>query len=146
MKTGVRSAFFAMAVTVALGGCNSSSSPQPICGAPSGTVVVAYPAPNSTGIPDNITGIIFASTKGLYTSYNAIVVPNGSSIGTPFAPVAAFNPPLPSPNAVPSFPNPIYQSSSAAGYVLPAATVISVYLNDLNSNCGPRLMSTFTSQ
>jgi hypothetical protein len=45
------------------------------------------------------------------------------------------------------FPNAVYQESSVpAGYVLPAATQISVYLNDGNSNCTPSLQGTFTSK
>jgi hypothetical protein len=138
----------AAAATVLLSACggNYYSSPGPPCGAPQGTVIVAYPAPGSTGVPDNFPGIIFASTHALFSSYQAIVVPNGSSIGTPLAPVAMFTPPLPTPNQTPSFANPIYQMSAANGYILPAATLINVYLNDLNSNCSPRLLSSFTSQ
>jgi hypothetical protein len=137
----------AAAAAALLSACNGNyySSPGPPCGAPQGTVIVAYPAPSSTGIPDNFPGVIFASTHALFSSYQAIVVPNGSSVGTPLFPVAMFTPPLPTPNQTPSFANPIYQMSAANGYILPAASSISVYLNDLNSNCTPRFMSMFTS-
>ncbi len=136
-------ALFAMALICA---CNGNSSPAPICGAPSGTVVVAYPAPGATAVPDNFPGVIFASTNGLSSSYQAWILPNGSSAYVPLLPVAMFTPPLPQPNQTPSFSNPIYQMSAANGYILPAATAIGVYLNDLGSNCSPRLMSSFTSQ
>jgi len=117
------------------------------CGAPSGKVALAYPAPGATGIPDNFAGVVFASTNGLTSGYQAVVVPAGSSQGTQLAPVAAAPTPLPSPYATPSFANPIYQESASDGYILPAATQINVYLNDLNSNCQPeKLLGTFTSQ
>jgi hypothetical protein len=116
------------------------------CGAPSGAVALAYPAPNSTGIPDNFPGVIFGSTHGLGGLYQAIVVPNGSSVGQYFNTVAPAPSPLPKPNVAP-FPNAVYEESSVpAGYVLPAATQISVYLNDGNSNCTPSLQGTFTSK
>jgi hypothetical protein len=139
-------AVFGLCVSLLISACNTSSSPQPVCGAPKGTVVVAYPAPSATAIPDNFIGIVFASTNGLSSSYQAIVVPNGSSYGVPLLPVAPYTPPLPTPNLTPTFPNPIYQASGANGYILPAASVINVYLNDLNSNCAPRYFSSFTSQ
>lgn len=135
------------AVALVLCSCGGSSTPQPICGAPQGTVVVAYPAPNSTAIPDNFAGVIFASsTQPLGSAYQALLLPNGSSSAISLLTVAMFSGPLPSPNQVPSFPNPIYQSSASGGFILPAATLVNVYLNDLNSNCAPRLLSSFTSQ
>jgi hypothetical protein len=83
----------------------------------------------------------------LTSSYQAVVVPAGSSQGTQLAPVASAPSPLPSPYATPSFANPIYQESASDGYILPANTQIGVYLNDLNSNCQPeKLLGTFTSQ
>jgi hypothetical protein len=123
---------------------NSAGLP---CGAPSGQVALAYPAPGSTGIPDNFQGVIFASTSGLTSGYQAVIVPAGSSSGVSLEPVAPAPTPLPSPFAIPNFNNPIYQESASNGYVLPAATQIGVYLNDLGSNCSPtKLLGTFTSQ
>lgn len=139
--------FAIAAIALVLCSCNGNSSPQPICGAPQGTVVVAYPPPNATAVPDNFPGIIFASsTQPLGSAYQALVLPNGSSSAIQLLTVAMFTPPLPNPNQTPSFPNPIYQESASGGFILPAATLINVYLNDLNSNCAPRLLSTFTSQ
>ena len=138
--------FLALCAAALVSACNGNSSPAPVCGAPQGTVVVAYPAPGATAVPDNFLGVIFASSKGLGSSYQALLVPNGSSSFVSLLTVAMFTPPLPVPNQTPSFPNPIYQASAANGYVLPAATAINVYLNDLGSNCAPRFMSTFTSQ
>jgi len=109
--------------------------------------VVAYPAPNATAVPDNFPGVIFASSnQPLGSAYQALLLPNGSSSAVQLLTVAMFTPPLPSPSQTPSFPNPIYQESASGGYVLPAATLVYVYLNDLNSNCAPRLLSSFTSQ
>jgi hypothetical protein len=141
---------FASGVT-ALAACsgnpNNYNSANLACGAPTGQVALAYPAPGATGIPDNFAGIVFASTNGLTSSYQAVVVPAGSSQGTQLAPIASAPSPLPSPYATPSFTNPVYQESASDGYILPAATQISVYLNDLNSNCQPeKLLGTFTSQ
>ena len=119
------------------------------CGAPSGQVALVYPAPGSTGIPDNFQGIVFGSSAsgGLSGGYQAVVVPAGSSTGQQLATVANAPSPLPSPYAVPSFANPVYQESASEGLVLPAATQISVYLNDLGSNCQPsKLLGTFTTQ
>jgi hypothetical protein len=143
-------AFSAGALASGIAACSSNdgstfSSGGP-CGAPSGQVALAYPAPNSTGIPDNFSGVIFGSTNGLSSSYGALIVPAGASSGTLFQTVAPAPSPLPSPYVVP-FANSQYQESAVpAGYVLPAATQISVYLNDSNSNCTPSLQGTFTSK
>lgn len=123
---------------------NSAGLP---CGAPRGQLALAYPAPGSTGIPDNFQGIIFASTAGLTTSYQAVVVAAGSSNGEQLEPIANAPSPLPTPFATPGFANPVYQESGSGGLVLPANTQISVYLNDLGSNCSPtKLLGTFTTQ
>ena len=137
----------AAALAACGGNPNTYNSAGLTCGAPQGTVALAYPAPGATGIPDNFQGVVFASTNGLTSSYEAVVVPAGSSQGTVLAPVATAPSPLPSPYATPTFANPIYQESASDGYLLPAATQISVYLNDANSNCSAqKLLGTFTSQ
>ncbi|MGH7728912.1 MAG: hypothetical protein ACREM2_08985 [Vulcanimicrobiaceae bacterium] len=134
----------------ALAACGGNSNPNSAnlpCGAPQGQVVVAYPAPSSTGIPDNFQGVIFASTNGLSGSYSAALAANGSSQGILLQNVSAVSPPFPTPFASPSFANPVYQESSYFGNSpLSAATTYGVYLNDQNSNCTPTLLSTFTSQ
>ena len=139
-------------VGVALAACSSNNNtptvnPNLPCGGVSGPVALVYPAPGSTGIPDNFQGVVFGSQTTLTANYQAFVVPAGSSTGTYLNFVAPAPNPLPSPNATPSFANPIYQESSSGGLILPAATQIGVYLNDANSNCVPSaLLGTFTTQ
>jgi hypothetical protein len=45
--------------------------------------------------------------------------------------------PLPTPNAIPAFANPVYQSSGNPGATFVSGSTISVYLNDANSGCVP---------
>jgi hypothetical protein len=144
-------AFFVfLAGAAALAACNggSSSSTPGNCGAPTGKVALVYPAPGSTGIADNFPGVIFGSTNGLGSNYQALLLPAGSSQTLVLAPVAPAPTPLPTPNQVPSFANPVYQESSAAGVgiTLAADTVYQVYLNDGGSNCSPSYQGSFTSQ
>ena len=115
------------------------------CGAPSGQVALSYPAPGSTGIPDNIQGVVFAASSGLSGTYQALVVPAGSSQGIAFERIAAAPSPIPSPNATP-IANAIYQESASGGVILPAATTVAVYLNDSASTCTPSLQGSFTTQ
>jgi hypothetical protein len=142
--------FTIVAALVALGGCNSSSTsnppPPPLCGAPSGPVSLAYPAPGSTGIPDNFSGVIFVSKNGLYNSYQAWLALPGASLPVVLQPVANAPTPLPSPLATPSYANPIYQMSSSGAVVLPAASKIGVYLNNANSSCTASYQGSFTTQ
>ncbi len=148
-RHGIAGIVVAAAVAVGFSACNSSNTvynPGGPCGAPSGQVALAYPAPNATGIPDNFPGVIFASTNGLGGLYQAIVVPAGSSVGVYLNVVQPAPSPLPTPNVHP-FPNAVYEESAVPpGYVLPAATQMSVYLNDGNSNCTPSFQGSFTSK
>jgi hypothetical protein len=135
------------ALAAAMAGCSgggSNASPGN-CGAPTGQVALSYPAPGATGIPDNIPGIVFASTNGLSSSYGAVVAQAGSSSSFTFLAVAPAPSPLPSPNVMP-FPNAVYQESASGGTILAAGTSYGVYLNDFNSNCTPTLLGTFTTQ
>jgi len=142
--------FVLLAAAAALAGCNGNGSSTPgNCGAPSGKVVLVYPAPNSVGIPDNFPGVIFGSTNGLGGNYQALLQPTtlpfGSfiSLGT----VVTAPTPLPTPNQIPSFANPLYQISSFAGQSpLTTATTYQVYLNDSGTDCNPSLLGSFTSQ
>jgi len=52
--------------------------------------------------------------------------------------------PLPTPNTVPPFANPVYQTSTMP--VLPAATTLQVGVNNLTSNCVPTVVGVFTTQ
>jgi hypothetical protein len=144
-----RSFLCALAVATAVGCSNGSSgfdSAGLQCGAPTGKYTLVYPAPNATGIPDNLPGIIFGSTNGLSASYQALVLPAGSSTPIAFEFIAPAPVPLPSPNAIPSFANPIYQESASGGTILPPATQVAVYLNDGNSNCTSTYSGSFTTQ
>ena len=155
MTSSVRlgAAFFALlAGAGVLAGCNGNNSTSPgNCGAPSGKVVLVYPAPGSTGISDNFPGVIFGSSNGLGGNYQALIVAAGSQQGSYISLnlVGQAPTPLPTPNLVPSFPNPIYQESSSAGtgaLPLAANTQYAVYLNDSGSNCNPSYQGSFTSQ
>jgi len=135
--------------TLALAGCggsNNYNSANLPCGAPQGKYALVYPANGSTGIPDNIAGIVFGSTNGLTASYQAYLLPAGSSTFFQFEPVAPAPSPLPTPDTLPTFANPIFQESASGGQILPAATQITVYLNDGFSNCNPTASGSFTTQ
>lgn len=138
----------ALAAAALLASCGPgpSNATPGTCGSAFTSFAVVYPAPGATGIPDNLPGIVFATSGGLAATSQALLVPAGSSVFLPFAYVAAAPNPLPSPNAPPSFANPVYQESASAGTILPAATLVSVYFNEANSNCTPGLLSTFTTQ
>lgn len=125
-----------------LSGCNTgSSSTQGQCNPPNGiSTVLVYPAPNSTGIPDNLGVVVLGSSGVLPASYSAYLVNNTTgnalfynSLGTPPTP-------LPTPDAVPPFPNPSYAASGNPGVTFVAGSTLSVYLNDANSNCVPTLL------
>ncbi len=143
---------FALAAGAAsIAGCsgnvNNPNSAGLPCGAPKGSFALVYPASGSTAIPDNLPGIVFGSTNGLSGSYQAVLLPAGASEPIDFEFVAPAPSPLPSPNALPTFKNPIYQESALPpGTLLPTATQIGVYLNDGNSNCTPILAGSFTTQ
>jgi hypothetical protein len=124
-------------------GPNSAGLP---CGAPKGSYALVYPAPGATAIPDALVGVVFGSTNGLSSSYQAILQPSGSLTYYNFQTVTAEPSPLPTPNTIPSFANPIYQISTNPGLTLPAATQVSVYFNDGNSNCSPTYVGSFTTQ
>jgi hypothetical protein len=152
VRKTIRSAFLtatAGGATLAFAGCGGSNdynSANLPCGAPQGKYALVYPANGATGIPDNIAGIIFGSTNGLTASYQAYLLPAGSSSFLQFEPVAPAPSTLPTPNTLPSFANPIYQESASGGAILPAATQITVYLNDGYSNCNPTPSGSFTTQ
>jgi hypothetical protein len=138
----------AVAASLALTGCGGSNvtSSSGNCGAPNGKVALVYPANNSSGIPDNLAGVIFGSTNGLASSYEGFLLPAGSASFLTFETVVPAPLPLPSPHTIPPFPNPVYQESASGGAILPAQTQIGVYLNDGNSNCSPSLLGSFTTQ
>lgn len=139
--------FAFLAGGVALGGCNSTSSSTPAvpCTVPSGPIALVYPATGSTGIPDNFPGVVFATQSGLPFYYQAVL--QAAQGGTPFplAGMANAPSPLPSPNQLPTFTNPIYQLSSFSGLLSPA-TNYTVYFNNGYSNCTAVAVGSFTSR
>ena len=130
----------------ACGGSGSGpSAPQPPC-APSGAVTLVYPAPNATAIPDNVSGIVFASQAGVAASSQALLLPANTSGYFGFNVIVAAPSPLPSPYLLPSFANPVLQESTNPNYVAPAATGIGVYYNNFAAYCTPVFLGAFTTQ
>lgn len=137
---------------VVLAGCNSNSGSNPptgTCGPPVGTTVaLVYPAPNSTGIPDNFGVVVLGSTAALPGGYDVYVVNNTTQNSVYFNTVGVPPSPLPSPYATPAFANPVYQSSGNPGTTFVAGSTITVYLNNANNqNCIPTTsLGSFTVQ
>ena len=142
----------ALAAVVSLAACNSNNNtppmPGPTCSPPPGVhSALVYPAPGATAVPDAFGQVIIGSTAALPSSWDVAVVtarsPNGLLGGT-FQPAS---PPFPTPNATPSFANPVYQSSSFSGATFPGE-VVQVYLNNTASqNCTPvGPIGSFTTQ
>ena len=135
----------------ALAACNSGSAapaPPGPCGSPAGVsqTVLVYPAPGATAVPDSIPLVIVGSTSAIPAGWSVAAVTNTGqgAIGTQFTVAPT---PLPSPNQTPSFANPVYQSSSVNASPPFAGTVVTVYLNNLNSSCVPSVpLGTFTTQ
>lgn len=135
----MRGMLLGVATAVALAGCNSNSTSNPSpCTPPAGTqTVLVYPAPNSTGIPDNVGLVVLGSTSALPASYQAYVVNTTTQNAVTFNLVGTPPSPIPAPNAVPSFANPVYQASGNPGAVFVPGSTINVYLNNVNSGCVP---------
>jgi len=132
-----------------LAGCNGggSSNPSP-CTPPHGIrTVLVYTAPGSAGIPDNVGAVVFGSTAALPFGFQAVLANNTTGNSVVFNTVGSPPSPLPAPNALPAFANPVYQSSGNPGAVFFAGSTISVYLNNLNSGCVPATsLGTFRVQ
>lgn len=146
-----------LAVAAAAGtitACNgNNTSPNPgSCGSPSGVsqTVIVYPAPGATAVPDNFGQIVVGSTSSIPSGWGVTVVDAFGNVvnGNAFSTAPS---PLPSPNASPTFSNPVYQTSTMqSGYqsvINTAGTTLSVFLNNLNSGCTPSVsLGTFTTQ
>jgi hypothetical protein len=138
------------AAALLLAACNTGggiTNPGP-CGPPAGTsTVLVYPAPGATAVPDNFGVIVLGSTTTLPGSYQAYVVNTTTNNGVLFNTLGTAPNPLPTPNATPSFANPIYQSSGNPGVTFVAGSTINVYLNNTNSSCNPQTsLGSFTVQ
>jgi hypothetical protein len=145
--------FAVVAATAGMAACNSSSnSALTPCVPPTGvTTVLVYPAPGSTGIPDNFGQVVLGSSgTGLPSSFQAVVFDTtGGMSGFTFNLVTPAASPLPTPAATPAFSNPLYQSSSSTDlYPWPQGHTLSVYLNDQsNQSCTPQTsLGSFTVQ
>jgi hypothetical protein len=151
MKRFLFSSVAAAAASIALlAGCNSNNNPPapgPTCSPPNGTQSqLVYPAPNATAVPDAFGQIIIGSTAALPNSWNVVAVTALSPSGVGGGRVQNATPPFPTPNATPSFANPVYQSSSFSGGTFPGE-VVTVYLNNTSSNCTPLgPLGSFTTQ
>ena len=137
-----------------LAACNAGNSggtytPGGPCGPPVGnSVVLAYPAPGATAVPDNFGQVILASASALPSSYDVYVVNTTTQVAGYFAGVSAAPNPLPTPNATPPFANPVYQASVNNGAVgIFPGDALTVYLNNGNSTCVPTTsIGSFTVQ
>lgn len=129
------------AAALALAACNNGNAtpavptPGPTCQPPAGTqTALVYPAPDATAVPDNFGRIIIGASPALPSSWDVVV-----STVLAVTPGQTFQPapsPLPTPNATPSFANPVYQSSSFGGLSF-RGEVVKVYLNNTGTNCTP---------
>ena len=151
------STLIAVAAAAALAACNSGGTVNPTptvgptCGPPSGIQsVLVYPAPSATGVNDANGQIVIGSTAALPTNTStdnwdiAIVdnvFPNGTTM--PGA-LTTTTPPFPTPNATPSFANPVYQTQ-AFGSPFAAGQTVKVYINNLATNCAPLLLGQFST-
>jgi hypothetical protein len=125
-----------------LTGCNSGASSTPgQCNPPNGiATVLVYPAPNSTGIPDNFGVVVLGSSGVLPASFQAYIVNDTTGNPVYYNPLGTPPNPIPTPSAVPPFANPSYAASGNPGVTFVAGSTLSVYLNDANSNCVPTLL------
>lgn len=131
-----------------LAACNNSNpsvtpTPGPTCSPPGQTVLV-YPAPNASGVVNSNGEVVIGSTVALPSTWDIVITdavnPNGATLGT----VQTATPPFPSPNQTPAFPNPQYQSASS-GVPFASSQVVTVFVNDPNSNCSPDQIGSFST-
>lgn len=145
----------AAAALISLAACNINSNPAPpapgpTCSPPAGVQsALVYPAPGATAIPDAFGQVIIGSTAALPSSWDVVLTTARSPAslgGVHGGTFQSATPPFPTPNATPSFSNPVYQSSSFSGGNFPGE-VVQVFLNDTSSNCTPAgPLGSFTTQ
>jgi hypothetical protein len=149
---GILGAVALLLALAACGGGSSSNPPTPpTCTIPGSTVQFIYPIPNSTAVPDNLQQFVFAVTTPLPANTWNAFLSSSTSLNNVFAQTVAtaaqISPSqVPSPAATPSFANPVYESVTFVN-TLPAATNISIFLNNAASNCRPTgPIGSFTTQ
>lgn len=151
------SSFLVAAVAVSLAACNSNNNvnPTPTVGptcAPPGGIqsVLVYPAPSATGVSDANGQIVIGSTAALPTgtatdNWDIVIVDSVFPSGTTMpGALTTTVPPFPTPNATPSFPNPVYQTQ-AFGTAFAAGQTVKVYVNNLATSCAPLLLGQFST-
>jgi hypothetical protein len=127
------------------GGYGGVSGPA-YCGNPS-NIVLAYPAPGATAVPNTLAKIYVAAPIGLgsSTSYALYLLGPGGGFEytNPFTAVAASA--VPTPAATPGFANPQYYVSTLTAALSPA-TEYAVYFNDTANGCTPNVsLGSFTT-
>ena len=132
--------------------CSSSTNggtpaPPPACLAEVGaTGALVFPAQNASNVPDNLAQVIIATTTTLPAGWDIELFTTGGFLVAVSAGNLGPAPnPLPTPNTIPPFPNPIYQSGTGFG-TLPAATTLQVGINNSGSGCVPTIVGVFTTQ
>ena len=148
-----RSVLWVVLSLVSLGAaaaCSSSSTgstppPATSCLAQVGaTGALVYPAQSATGVPDNVGQVIIGTTTTLPSSWNVELFFTSGFLAAIGGSVTPAPNPLPTPNTIPPFANPVYQSSAMP--VLPAGTTFQVGVNNTASTCLPTIVGVFTTQ
>ena len=128
-------------VVAACGGVNNAAAPPtpgPTC-SPGETVQMVYPIPGATGVPTNVSEVVFAMPSPLpgywggYVNYGNTLA-GGAYTAYGVQTITAAQ--VPTPAASPTIANPVYQKIPFAGTFLPDANVY-IWLNNTNSTCTP---------
>jgi hypothetical protein len=138
-------AFCAIAVAACNGGPTYAiATPGPTC-QPGGALPqpvspqLVYPKPGATGVPDDVTELVFAVASPLPNAWNAYINTSSSLNGaspTANGMVTISASAVPSPAASPAIPNPVYQSITFVSTLPPGATIY-VWLNNTATACTP---------
>lgn len=134
---------------VVVAACNTNNNSVPgNCGSPSGVsqIVLVYPAPGATGVPDSIPHVIVGATSSIPQGWGVTAL---STVGQAANGVAFTTPPspLPTPNQLPTFANPTYYDSPINASPPFAGSTVAILLNNVSSDCVPNVqIGTFTTQ
>ena len=108
---------------------------------------MVYPANGSTVAGSNVTGIYVATEGGPLTgsglSWNVIIVDANNPQGLGSFPFSSVSGPPPG-GATPPYSNAFYQLASYGG-PFGSGQSVTVYLNNLNSNCAAFKIGSFTT-